>query len=107
MPGGIYEFIYDPALKSARMELSSYLIGLSVHECVAELKRRIEKLNEELRRHQQAFRSDAVDVSKSLEKMRRLILELELCQQTIPYFQECRHFSPRSLQMVNRLHSAT
>ena len=107
MDTGLYEVIYDPDLKAARLELSAYFMGLPAREGVAKLKEHIRELNEELGRHRQAFMGDAVDVSKSLEKIRRLSLELELCQQSIPYFQECRHFSPRSLQMVNSLHSAT
>jgi len=106
MDTGLYEVIYDPELKAVRMELPPYFRELPAREGVAKLKEHIRELNEELRRHRQAFMGDDVEVPTSLEKMRRLILELELCQQSIPYFQECRHFSPRPLKMVNRLHSA-
>jgi hypothetical protein len=106
MSSELYKIIHDPELKVASLEPSEYFMRLSVEEGVAKLKSHIEILKEELRQHQRVFMNDDVDIPKSLEKMRRLILELELCQQCIPYFQECRHFSPRPLQMVSRLPSA-
>ncbi len=102
----LYEFIYDSELKTARMQLPLYYIGLPAHECVAELKSRIEKLNKELRRHQRAFMGDNVDVPKSLEKMRRVILEIELAKHYYARARERYDEGPWASDMVNRLPSA-
>jgi hypothetical protein len=88
------------------MEPSEYFMRLSPHERIDELKSQIAKLNEELRWHQQVLMDEDGDIPTSVEKIRQLILEMELCQQCIPWFQQPHHFSARASGKVNRLRSA-
>lgn len=106
MSNELYRIIYDPGLKAARMELSPYFMRLSPDEGVAKLKSCIETLSKELRQRQQVFMDDDVDIPKSLEEIRRLVLELELCQQCIPYFLEHIHFRPLAPKDVEGLRPA-
>lgn len=106
MDKALYKVVYDSQLKASRMELSPYFMRLPARQGIAILKAHIRELNETLKRYRQACVGDHVEGPSNLEKMRRLTLELELCQHSIPYLQEHFHFSRRPLQMVRRLHAA-
>ncbi len=106
MDTGLYEVIYDPELKTARIKLPPPSMRLSPQQEIAKLKSHVERFNEELKRHQQAFIDDELDVPEAFEKMRRVILKIELAKYYIARARERYDEGPWASDMVNRLPSA-
>jgi hypothetical protein len=102
----LYRVIHDPQLKVARIELPPPSMRLSPQQEIAKLRSHVETLNEELKRHQQAFIDDERDVPEAFEKMRRVILEIELAKYYIARARERYDEGPWVSDMVNRLPSA-
>lgn len=106
MDKALYKVVYDSQLKAFRMELSPHFMSLPARQGIAILKAHIRELSEALKRYRQAWAGVSAEGPANLEKRRRLTLELELCQHSIPYLQEHFHFSRRPLTIVNRFQSA-
>lgn len=106
MGNELYRVIHYPELKVARIELSPPSMRLSLQQEIAKLKSHVETLNEELKRHQQAFVDDELDVPEAFEKMRRVILEIELAKYYIARARERYDEGPWASHMVNRLPAA-
>ncbi len=87
MSNRLYKVVHDSEHKVARMEPSHYFETTLPQVAIVELKAHIETLDQELRQYQQAFVDDDLDMPEGLEKMRRLILEIELARQCMAYFQ--------------------
>jgi hypothetical protein len=106
MSNQLYRVIHHPELKVARIELPPPSMRLSPQQEIAKLKSHVQTLNEELKRHQQAFIDDQLDVPEAFEKMRRVILEIELAKHYIARARERYDEGPWASDMVNRLPSA-
>lgn len=107
MSNELYRVIHHPELKVASIELPPpSTVRLSPQKEIDKLKTHLETLNEELRRHQHAFMDDELDVSEAFEKMRRVILEIELAKHYYARARERYDEGPWASDMVNRLPSA-
>ena len=91
MSNRLYKVVHDSEHKVARMEPSHYFRMTLPQLAIVELKAHIETLDQELRQCKQAFVDDDLDLLEGLEKMRRLILEIELARQCMAYFRK-RYF---------------
>jgi len=106
MSNELYRVIHHPDLKVARVELPPPSMRLSPQQGIAKLKSHVETLNEELKRHQQAFIADELGVHEAFEKMRRVILEIELAKHYIARAREGYDKGPWASDVVKRLPSA-
>jgi hypothetical protein len=106
MSNQLYRVIHHPELKVARIELPPPSMRLSPQQEIAKLKSHVQTLNEELQRHQQAFIDDELDVPEAFEKMRRVILEIELAKHYIARARERYSEGPWASDMFKRLPSA-
>jgi DNA-binding transcriptional MerR regulator len=101
-----YKVAHNPELSGASLEPSDSSSSLIPQEGVAELRTHIQDLDEELRQLQDAFVNNDLDVADTLEKMRRLVMELELARQCLRYLEEGGGCTPWTSKKVNRLYSA-